>query len=465
MILLTYKIKALALVLRKRNYERNNSTTISMSLYIMLLKDNIQRVMNSLGNQSTQSSQSLQSLQSSQINDSFPQLSLNFNNCNNNNFVDPNNTIIDQNELFDEIESQIYSFTGVGSQFNEIYSQSQITKISDVVVDNSPFVEIVESQVAIPNENHDILQNQPSTKSSIELSQNTELIKSNTDSLTLSPNNETQSFSQIGIIESQTQNSELCQSQSVYESAEPEKLGSSPPVETCGNLPVAKPPPPLIDTNKEILEIRKLLIKTNKLSTITYETLDKTIIFIFKKFDKLNREENKSKLTSKNHLSTGFLNFFHIIFKCITITNARLHEIFKITINCYSINFEKFTKRDRFQYDLVFQHIFDLIYLNSLNGKQNLDKNRESYYKRIKDHKVKNKLTISDNANNLQILLYYLIQLLFIIIGFQKNGSILSDRFFIEERLRKLLSFLILNGNTELIRVFRKSRSKLIDDT
>ena len=442
-----------------------------MSLYIMLLKDNIQRVMNSLGNQSTQSSQSLQSLQSSQINDSFPQLSLNYNNCNNNNFVDPNNTIIDQNELFNEIESQVYSFTGVGSQFNEIYSQSQIPKISDVVVDNSPFVEIAESQVAIPNENHDVLLNQPSTKSSIEVSQNTELIKSNTDLLTLTPNNETQSFSQLGMIESQTQNSELCQSQTVYESqityesAEPEKLASSPPIETCGNLPVAKPPPPLIDTNKEILEIRKLLIKTNKLRTITYETLNKTITFIFKKFDKLNKEENKSKLTSKNHLSSGFLNFFHIIFKCITITNARLHEIFKITINCYSINFEKFTKRDRFQYNLVFQHIFDLIYLNSLNGKQNLDKYHESYYKRITNHKVKNKLTISDNPNNLQILLYYLIQLLFIIIGFQKNGSILSDRFFIEERLRKLLSFLILNGNTELIRVFRKSRSKLIDDT
>lgn len=209
-----------------------------------------------------------------------------------------------------------------------------------------------------------------------------------------------------------------------------------------------------LDSNREMDNIRKVLLLLTKMYTSSYLVLKKKLDGIYILLNKLLRSE-RSELTNKNMLSGLFLRLFVNFFKCPTLDNNKLHELFKLGINCYVLNFKYFTKTDRIQYTLLFQFIYDVIYLNvRLKTKKCYG---ERYLLIIKDHKYKNQLTLLSNKDHVQILLHYLLQLLFSILGSKEFSA--NDKNDIREKLRKLLAFLILNGNTELLRDFRQKKS------
>lgn len=210
-----------------------------------------------------------------------------------------------------------------------------------------------------------------------------------------------------------------------------------------------------IDLNFEIDKIKKLLLILIKVKFFNYILIIEKISLIFDNLNRLKNSDN-STLTIKNQLSSLFLKLMIKIFDCQTLNNSKIHKIFKILINCYILNFKFFTKSDRFQLNLLFQFISDLILINFKIINPNLN---HSYIKRIKNHKIKNQLTIFSNGYNLQILLYYLIQLLFLIIKIKKeeNPKKFIDKFYIQNKLKDLLAFLILNKNPDLIRIYQRN--------
>lgn len=210
-----------------------------------------------------------------------------------------------------------------------------------------------------------------------------------------------------------------------------------------------------LDLNSEIDKIKKLLLLLLKVKFLNYILINEKILLIFNNLNRL-KSLNNSTLKIKNQLSSLFLKLMIKIFDCQTLNNSKIHKIFKILINCYILNFKFFTKSNRFQLNLLFQFISDLILIHFKKINQNLN---NSYIKIIKNHKIKNQLTIFSNVYNLQILLYYLIQLLFLIIKIKKheNLKIFTDKFFIQNKLRNLLAFLILNKNPDLIRIYQRN--------
>lgn len=212
-----------------------------------------------------------------------------------------------------------------------------------------------------------------------------------------------------------------------------------------------------LDTDKELSGIRRALFLLNKMRTVSYLPLRKKLLSILNLFSKLCQSE-RTEMTVKNQLSSFLLRLFLKLFECPTLNNNKLYELFKIGINCYVINFKHFTKADKTQLSLLFQFIFDLIFVNAKIKSYG----KESYFSCIETHKVKNQLTATSNKTHLQILVYYLLELLFLLIEFKAEERTISDGFYIQNQLRKLLAFLILNGNAELIRLFRRNRSKMV---
>jgi hypothetical protein len=220
----------------------------------------------------------------------------------------------------------------------------------------------------------------------------------------------------------------------------------------------SKPTQAYINITKKMLEIKRLLLTMNKEHGVTYIKLKKQLIGMFNILKQLSFLNHQ--FTDKNQLSSSFLKLFIKIFECPTLNNNKLHEVFKLVINCYILNFENFTKADKFQYNLLFQLIFDLIKLNSTKIKNTLGK---SYLLRFASHKIKNQLTTIKNGNHLQILLYYLIQLLFLTIKSKFAKVKFAEKQFFFENCRKLMAFLIVNGNAELLKIFHLSRKQLLD--
>lgn len=212
----------------------------------------------------------------------------------------------------------------------------------------------------------------------------------------------------------------------------------------------------IIDTDKRLATIRKTLLLLNRVHISTYLLIKRKITTIYESLEKL-RKSLRTKQINKNHLSASFLKIFVQIFKCPTLNNDKLHDLFKIIINCYVLNFKFFTKADKTQFQLLFQFIFDWIFIN-IKMKHIKSNNKPSYILLVEKHKVKTQLTATENKDNVQILLYYLIQLLFLLIETKINDQEFTNKQYIESLLRKLLAFLIVNHNPELLRLFRQNR-------
>lgn len=216
-----------------------------------------------------------------------------------------------------------------------------------------------------------------------------------------------------------------------------------------------------LNVHQQLLEIRRNLIRLNKQNVLVYVQLKQQLNGMFRLFTKLSKIESL-KYNEKNQLSTPFLKLFMKILKCSSLNDSKLHELFKLLINCYIINFKNFTKCDKFQYNLIFQLIFDLIYIHSKVKLKDSDLNlNSSYYLKFEDHKIKNQLTLIDDEHSIQILLYYLIQLLFLTINLNVVTATFNEKQYFSENLRKLMAFLIINANVELLKLFHKNRKRL----
>lgn len=200
-----------------------------------------------------------------------------------------------------------------------------------------------------------------------------------------------------------------------------------------------------------MMEIRRILLRLEKQTNITYLNYKQKMMFIFKCLHLLS-QQNK-RLTNKNQLSATFLKVFFLIFRIPTLDEEKRHELFKISLNCYVFNFKNFTRADKFQFNLLFGMIFDVIIVN--NKKKG--SNGQSYIGYIHRHKVKTKLTIIDNKAEVQVLLYYLLQLLFLVVESQ-DGQFTFSKFYFVAKFQKMLAFLIFNSNIELLRMFHKYR-------
>ena len=249
-----------------------------------------------------------------------------------------------------------------------------------------------------------------------------------------------------------------CESSSVNIAiTQPSPTRSSPSqIEDFDQKKDAKPVETPLNSDKQLSEIRKAVLVLTKMRTVPYITLRKNLLSILALYNKLSQSE-RTELTIKNQLSSSFLKLFPKLFECPTLNNDKLHDLFKVGINCYVMNFKYFTRADRSQFSILFQFIFDLIFVNVKIKSYG----KESYFLWIQSHKVKNQLTAASNKTQVQILLYYLIQLMFLLIETRKEEKKLSDKFYFDNQLRKLLAFLILNGNPDLLRIFRHSRSSL----
>lgn len=212
-----------------------------------------------------------------------------------------------------------------------------------------------------------------------------------------------------------------------------------------------------LDTDQELSGIRRTLFLLNKMRTVSYIPLRKKLMSILNLFSKLCQSE-RTEMTARYQLSSFLLRLFLKLFECRTLNNDKLYELFKIGINCYVLNFKHFTKADKTQLGLLFQFICDLIFVNAKIKSYG----KESYFSWIETHKVKNQLTATSNKTHLQILLYYLLELLFLLLEFKAEERTISDGFYIQNQLRKLLAFLILNGNAELVRLFRRNKYKMV---
>lgn len=212
---------------------------------------------------------------------------------------------------------------------------------------------------------------------------------------------------------------------------------------------------PILNTNEEMKILRRVLYCMSKEKNVTFLKFRKKMLKIYKKLDKLTGLDKSTEYTDKNMLSMLFIKISQKIFECITIDNDKIHVFFKLLINCYLINFEKFIKSKDWQIDLLFTYIFDLIYINAGYIKKSQNSEPPSYMKYLIEHKVKNQITIMNNHQNYQILLYYFIQLLFLIIT--KQDFLKKYRCKIFPKLYKLMAFLIYNGNKELVRIYRRN--------
>lgn len=206
-----------------------------------------------------------------------------------------------------------------------------------------------------------------------------------------------------------------------------------------------------VSPNRTMMEIRRILLRLEKQTNITYLNYKQKMMFIFKCLHLLS-QQNKH-LTNKNQLSATFLKVFFLIFRIPTLDEEKRHELFKISLNCYVFNFKNFTRADKFQFNLLFGMIFDVIIVN--NKKKG--SNGQSYIGYIHRHKVKTKLTIIDNKAEVQVLLYYLLQLLFLVVESQ-DGQFTFSKFYFVAKFQKMLAFLIFNSNIELLRMFHKYR-------
>lgn len=233
-----------------------------------------------------------------------------------------------------------------------------------------------------------------------------------------------------------------------------ELLNETPLVNIDDNVePPVELEPKIKDFKEDYSEIRKAILRMNKQSSLTFQSTKKKLLSIF---DMLYlHSEKRSKFVESNMLSSAFLKLMTKVFEIPLLNDKHIHEIFKIIINCYLINFNNFVTGIRTQFKIIFQFTFDILSINAKPVKNY----GQSFLRKLADHKTKTQLTQIDNKNYFQILLYYLVQLIFLLI--QSPHFKQKDIFYAEEQLRKLLAFLIINENNELLRIFHKSRLKL----
>lgn len=200
-------------------------------------------------------------------------------------------------------------------------------------------------------------------------------------------------------------------------------------------------------------EIRKALLRIAKQSSLTFQPTKDKLLAIY---DILYmHSERKSKFTESNMLSSAFLKLMIKIFEIPLLDDKHIHELFKITINCYLINFNNFVGGIRSQFKIIFQFTFDVLAINA----KPIKNYGQSFLRKIENHKTKTQLTQIENENHLQILLFYLVQLVFLLLQSPRFHQ--KDIFYADEQLHKLLAFLISNNNTEIMRTFHKNRIKL----
>lgn len=210
----------------------------------------------------------------------------------------------------------------------------------------------------------------------------------------------------------------------------------------------------IMDADDAIHSVRGVLLKLNRMKSINYLVLKRSFSKIFEKLHRLSNTEH-SKLNIKNQISSPLLNAFLTVLKCPILNDQKIHELYKLLINCYVINFQRFTKKDKLQYNLLFQFILDLIFLHNRVGRSK----GQSFMNRIENHKMKNQLTLIDDTLDVNILLHYLIQLLFLVLESGKStGPELKQ--FVNEKLVKVQAFLILNRNVDVLRLFCKYRAE-----
>lgn len=209
---------------------------------------------------------------------------------------------------------------------------------------------------------------------------------------------------------------------------------------------------PVRSFDEDYSEVRKAILRLTRQKHLTFSPTHKKLIQIFNILHK--HSSNSSKLNQSNMLSSAFLKLMIRLFDIPMLTDSHIHNLFKTLINCYLINFNNFTPNAKSQFGIIFQFLFDML---AINAKQVFDYG-QSYLKKICNHKPKTQLTMLKDENQLQIFLYYLLQLLFLLLN--SNKFIVEYVHFIEDKLRLLLAFLIRNDNEELLRMFHQNRLK-----
>lgn len=176
---------------------------------------------------------------------------------------------------------------------------------------------------------------------------------------------------------------------------------------------------------------------------------------------KLSKNENKLNNFTQNYLSKLILNIF-VNVSIIEANKNSKHNLYSLLINCFLINFKCFVNLNSYFDHLlsIFYLIMDLILVNS---KIPQNESNKSYLNTINNYKIKNQISTLNNDFEFQLILYYLLQLLFIslelklsnIVNFKKFEKLIIN-------LNKILAFLILNSNPVLIRLFRTKKKNII---
>lgn len=176
---------------------------------------------------------------------------------------------------------------------------------------------------------------------------------------------------------------------------------------------------------------------------------------------KLSKNENKLNNLTQNYLSKLVLNIFVNVSIIESNKNSK-HVLYSLLINCFLINFKCFVNSSNYFDHLlsIFNLIMDLILVNSKIPEND---SNNSYLNIINNYKIKNQISTLNNDFEFQLILYYLLQLLFVCLELKLN-IIMNFKNFekLINHLNKILAFLILNSNPVLIRLFRTKKKSII---
>lgn len=168
---------------------------------------------------------------------------------------------------------------------------------------------------------------------------------------------------------------------------------------------------------------------------------------------------NKNTL-KRNLLTNSLLKFNSVLMEWPCCSESELHKLFELWVNCVRLNFQNFVCKDGMKWHIIAicEYICDLIMANSNRGLTHGA--QPAYMKYIQGHKITYEITICPNRERVQTSLYYLVQMVSILLqGCNKELVVEWSR---TERL-KLQGFVVFNGDSHLATLFINKTRRLVE--
>lgn len=202
---------------------------------------------------------------------------------------------------------------------------------------------------------------------------------------------------------------------------------------------------------KSLKEVKAKLLVLIRLPNITLQTLLiqlKVLLITMKRLKQTG--PSPEHITKRNLITASLLKLEFRISKASADEDT--HETYQLWVNCLRYNYEHFIAQQGRIYHLrsIEQYMFDLIWVNStLQVYPPTEK--PAWIVHVQDHRMLNELTRSEDKFRVNDSVYYLIQLILILVT--KDASETINTWLKTSRI-KIQSFLLLYNDPKLVSVF-----------